>query len=413
MGGFIQYIGVQSKRVWKLIPALQLEMLLLGLCLGAGALLFLKNGEHAKEQARFEVGVTGNTDDTYLDFGIQTIQSLDPSRLMVDFQTLSEEEAHRALEDHKLSCYIRVPDGLVESLVYGRNDRRVEIVTANADGIFASLAAELADIVSTLCQSSQSAVFGMQGVLYRQGMADRVGGCTDALDLRFFEVVLDRTELCGQEVLGIWDGISTIGYYLCGLSVFFLTLSGIAGSPLFAHRNRELCGMLASRGLGAFGQVLGEYLAYAAVDLLFLAEETAALLILQRTGVVEIGEWKDLGAMGPMELGRLLLPVSLMLSAMQFLLYELVSGTVSCVLLQFLCSIVMGYLAGCFYPYPFFPDILQKLGGCLPVGEAVRYVQSGVAGDASVTAFCAVAIYLAVFLGLSVAARKWKTERGR
>ncbi|MCM1541313.1 MAG: ABC transporter permease [Blautia sp.] len=413
MGGYIRYFWIQIKRIGRMLPAMQFWMLLLILCLGTGAWLLMKNGDHEKEQTLFEVGLVGNTTDSYLGFGVQAIQSIDTSRYMVHFQTLTEEEADRALKSGKLSCYVRIPDGLVDSLVYGRNDIRAEIVTTNGDGIFASLAGELADIVSNLVLSSQSAVFGMQRVLYDQGMAEMVGGYTDELNLRFFGVVLNRTDLCGQDFLGIRDGLSAAGYYLCGLLVFFLMLAGVIGSPLFACRNRELNSLLASKGTGAAAQVVGEYLAYAVMNLLYLAEAVLLVGILHSAGILGIEEWKYSGAEAQKELFLLLVPVSLMLSALQFLIYEMVSGMVGSILLQFTCSIVMGYLAGCFYPYTFFPDILQKAGSCLPVGAAVRYVQGGVAGDAPVSAGCVTVLYLALFLGLAVAVRKLRTERGK
>lgn len=413
MGRFIRYFWVQIKRVCRALPALQFWMLLLVLCLGTGAWILMKNGDYGKKQTRFEVGLVGNTTDSYLGFGIQAIQSLDTSRYMVNFRTLTETEADRALKAGTLSCYARIPDGLVESLTYGRNDQCIEIVAASGNGIFVNLAGELADVVSALVLSSQSAVFGMQRVLYDRGMPEQVGGYTDQLNLRFFDVVLNRTELCGQEILGIRNGISTGGYYLCGLLVFFLLLAGIIGSPLFVCRNRELSRLAASKGTGAAAQVAGEYLAYALMNLIYLAEAVLVAGILHGTGVLRIEEWKSSGIESQTAFFWLLVPVSLMLSALQFLIYELVSGMVGSILLQFTCSIVMGYLAGCFYPYNFFPDILQKTGVCLPAGAALRFVQGGVVGDAPVSAGIVVAAYLVLFLGAAAAVRKLRTERGR
>lgn len=413
MNGFVHYFRVQIKRVCKLLPAQQSGLLLLVLCLGAGAWLLMKNGDYGESRTRFEVGLVGNTKDTYLGFGIQAIQSIDTSRYMVNFQTLTEEEANLALRKGELSCYARIPDGLVESLVYGRNDRNIEIVTTNGDGIFASLAGQLADIVSSLVLSSQSAVFGMQRALYTHGMTEEIGEYTDEFNMRFFNIVLNRTDLCGQEILGVSDGISVAGYYLCGLLVFLLLLSGIIGSPLFVCKNRELNSLMASKGIGAFVQVIGEYLAYAGMNLLCLTEVVLLAGMLRGMGILEIDEWKYLGTEALTGLWRLLVPVSLMLSALHFLIYELVSGVINSILLQFICSIAMGYLAGCFYPYTFFPDVLQKIGICLPAGAALRYVQCGVMGEPAVFAGWGMAVYLMLFLSLSAAVRKQRLGRGR
>lgn len=413
MNGFIHYFRVQIKRVCKLLPAQQSGFLLLVLCLGAGAWLLMKNGDYGEHRTQFEIGLVGNTKDTYLGFGIQAIQSIDTSRYMVNFQTLTEEEADQALRKRELSCYARIPDGLVESLVYGRNDKNIEIVTAAWDGIIGSIGVNLADIVTSLVLSSQSAVFGMQRALYTHGMIEEIGGYTDELNLRFFDIVLNRTDLCGQEILGVSGGLSIAGYYLCSLLVFLLLLSGIMGSSLFARKNRELNSLMASKGIGFFSQVIGEYLAYAGMNLLCLTEVVLLVGMLRGMGILEIDEWKYLGAEALTGLWRLLVPVSLMLSALQFLVYEFISSVINSILLQFICSIVMGYLAGCFYPYTFFPDVLQKIGICLPAGVALRYVQGGVMGETAVLAGWGIMVYLALFLSLSMAARKLRMGRGR
>lgn len=413
MGRFFRYLLVQIKRICRLLPVMQIETLLLILCLGAGAWMLMKNGDYEKQQTRFEVGLVGNTDDTYLGWGIRAIQYIDSSRFMVNFQILTQEEAGRALRDRELSCYALIPDGLVESLVYGRNDRSIDCVTANGEGIFAILAGELTDVVSSLVLSSQSAVFGMQEVLYTRGMAELVEGCTEDLNLRIFDIVLSRTQLCRLEILGIHNRISLKGYYLCGLLIFFLMLLGIVGSPLFVRRSWELGSLMVSKGIGALAQVSAEYLAYAGMNLLYLTEGVLVLGILRGTGVFEIDEWKYFGAETLIGFWRLLVPISLMLSALHFLIYELVSNMTGSILLQFICSIVMGYLAGCFYPYTFFPDILQKTGACLPAGAAMRYIQGGVMGDIPALAGWGIAVYLTLFLGAAVAVRKLRTGRGR
>lgn len=418
MEGFFHYLRAQIKCICRLLPALQTGMLLLILCMGVGGWLLMNNGDYEKRQTRFVVGLVGNTEDSYLGFGIQAITTLDFSRYIMDFRTLTQEEADRELEEGKLSFYARIPDDLVESLIYGRNDRSIDFVTASGEGMFASLAGELADVVSALVLNSQSAVFGMQRVLYTRGMSEMVEGCTKDITLRFLDIILNRTKLCRQEILGIHsglfgNGISIEGYYLCGLLIFFLLLSGIIGSPLFAHRRRELGSLMVSRGIGAAAQVSAEYLAYAGLNLLYMTQIILLLWILRKTGKFEIDEWEYLGAEALTGFWRLLVPVSLMLSALQFMVYELVSGMVNSILLQFLSSIVMGYLAGCFYPYTFFPDVLQKIGMCLPVGTALRFVQGGVAGDVPVLAGCGIAAYMALFWGLSVTARRLRTGRGQ
>ena len=123
-------------------------------------------------------------------------------------------------------------------------------------------------------------------------------------------------------------------------------------------------------------------------------------------------EWEGMGAEPLTQFLPALLPVTAMFAALQFLLYEIMAGVVSGILLQFLCGIGMGYLSGFFYPAAFFPDIMQRLGRIMPTGAALRYVNGSVAKEESGMAGFGVLLYLAVFLVLSVYVRRSRIRRG-
>lgn len=168
-----------------------------------------------------------------------------------------------------------------------------------------------------------------------------------------------------------------------------------------------------SRGIGVPGQVLSEYAAFACMNLICFAAAFIAVGIILNGGFIEIQEWKGLGTEPLRELFGRILPVVLMLSAMQFLLYELVTGVVGGLMLQFICSISMAYLGGVFYPSNFFPETMRTLGQLLPGGAAMQYVQGGIRGELSFGAVAAVWLYLLLFLGLSVLTRDLRLEKGR
>ena len=100
---------------------------------------------------------------------------------------------------------------------------------------------------------------------------------------------------------------------------------------------------------------------------------------------------------------------ALAIGAMQFFLYSLIPSALGGVLLQFLCAAAMGYVCGCFYPYGFFPDAVQRLGAVLPAGLALRSLGGALRGrGADVWPLLACA---AVFLLCSAALRRWRALR--
>ena len=413
MSGFVTYLYIQFRRALKLLPALIIVTLLSWGSVGIFAILYLGSDEVQSEHQKYRIAVVGDTSDSYLGFGISALSVLDDSRFMVEFPAMAESEARQELMQGNITAYAKVPEGLVESVVYGHNDKPVTFVGATGQkGITGILVEELTEVASTLVVRSQSAIYGMQRILRDSGMGNMWQEATETLNIRLIEMVLNRTKLCDLEILGRANGVSAEGYYFCSMLIFFLLMSGIHYSPLFGRKSRELMRLMASRGVGPLPQVMGEYLAYLFLNLCCLLGVFVILLPVCGSGVIKFAEWDGMEAGGLIIFYLRLIPVTAALAAMQFLLYEPVSGIVICILLQFILCMGMAYLSGCFYPSGMFPDVLKRIGEILPAGLALRYADAGLLGEISWTAGLGLLLYLAVFLGLSVFARSLRIRRG-
>ncbi len=411
MRGFCSYLYMQWKRSRKLLPALLGVTLFTCVCLGVFGTNYLREGALGEGQKKYRVGIVGDTTDSYLGFGISLVSVMDDSRFMVELPEMTEEEARRAMAEGELTAYALIPQGLVDSIVYGANDRPITIVGSTGQkGLVGFFVEELAEMVSTLVVRSQSAIFGMQNILSAHGMGDVWLEATDKLNLRLIDLVLDRGRLLDLTELGLAGGLSTGGYYLCSMLVFFLLLAGIHSSPLFGARSRELMRLLSARGIGAAAQVAGEYLAYLALNVICLLGVFLVLSPVLGSGALPIPEWRD--GQTAAALFWCFVLVAAVLSAMQFFLYELVSGVVNGVLLQFLTGIGMAYLSGCFYPVNLFPEGLKRLGQALPAGVALSWADKALTGSVSFQAAAGLLIYLAVFFGGAVLVRRCRIERG-
>lgn len=413
MSGFKTYLYIQFKRALKLLPVLIIVTLVSCACMSILAALFLGSDEMRANHQKYRIAVVGDTSDSYLGFGISALSVLDDSRFMLEFPAMTESEARQALMKGEITAYAKVPEGLVESIVYGQNDKLVTFVGATAQkGITGILVEKLTEAASTLVVRSQSAIYGMQRILWNNGMGDQWQDATMSLNLRLIDMVLNRTELCDLEILGRANGVSAEGYYFCSMLIFFLLLSGIYYSPLFGRRNREFMRLMASKGVGPFPQVAGEYLAFLFLGLCCLLGVFAVLFPVFQSGVPGLTEWKGMGAGGLIVFYIRLIPVAAAFAAMQFCLYESVSGMVNSILMQFIICVGMAYLAGCFYPLEMFPDFLKHIGEMLPAGLALQYADAGLLGEMSLWAGMGLLLYLAVFLGLSVFVRSIRIQRG-
>lgn len=408
----VAYFLAQMKRALKLAPAQFAANLLICICAGVLVYLLVAQGVLDAGGTRYRIGMVGDLSDSYLGFGIAALQEMDDSRFMIELVGMSEEEAEAAFDSGELYAVMRVPEGLMDSVVSGKNDRLITYTPAEGQkGLGTMVMGEITDIASTLVTSSQSAIFAMQRTLLDQGRGDEVALATDRLNLSLINLVLSRSGFGEVEILGYADGLSMELYYFCSIFLLLLLFAGLLNCAFFARRSMALARFLKARGVGAFCQILGEYLAYLSLVLLglfSLSLPTAWLLERER---IVIPEWEGMGAFPFWGFLRILLPVALMFAALQFFLFEAAWGMVNGILLQFLCGVGMGYLAGYFYPAAFFPERMRMIGAILPSGAAVRYVEEGLFARASAGAATAVFAYLAGFFILTVILRKGRIGR--
>lgn len=392
---FQVYLIAQAKRIGKLFPAVLAVTAALscGLALLYTALIRADAAQGKRQPV--EVGLVGSTEGSYLGFGIQALQSLDSSRFAITFREMeSEETAENALERGELSAYVLIPEDFVENLVKGVNTPATYVTSAGAGGIGSMVMGELVETISILITESQNAVYSTQKILREQGRMDIYREAEEQLCLRLLALILGRESVCDLELSGVSCGLSVMEYYSCGIAILFLLLWGIAAAPFMAGRNAAVSRLLYARGLSAGGQVLAEYVSWLVLSAVcFLG--IAALFPLQIRG------W-SLG----------MLPVVMVFAAMQFCIYEWVSGPVAGVLIQFLAATVLGYLSGCFYPITFFPAEIQVLAPYLPTGAAMGYSGKLITGQAFGRELAVLGIYGAGGFLLAVLRRKHRLVKG-
>ena len=406
MRRFFVYLYLQCRRALRLLPHAVLITALLCCAAGLAAAVIAANRASDASRQLALVGVVGNEDNPYIRIGIDALETFDTSREELKFVFMDEETALRDLRSGRLSAMMYLPEDFVES-TYTNDIHPIRFLTVEGEsGIDTLLTAELAAAVAQLMTETENAQFGAQ--LYAIDYLPEVDPYTVDNELvdRYFAMVLSRHRLFSVKTVGLSGSLSFAGYYFCGLTVAFLLLWGISGGPLFSARSPELGLTLRAGGFGPLRQIVGEFAAYYLLMLAgTLLAGAAGWFFLQRSALA-IPELQDIA---PATLIRALALMVLSLSAMQFFLYELAPGSLGGALLQFLCAAAQGYVCGCFYPYTFFPDALQRLGAALPAGTALRYFSGAVRGAGGFVG--AMLLWALAFLLLSAAVRAWRVRR--
>ena len=126
MEGLLRNYWMNMKRICRLMPVIITGTVLLCLCVLLGAYVFTRN--NASDHTRIKIGVVGNIDNSYLEYGITALQSMDTTRYIVELVTVNEDEAAAMIRAGELTAYMVIPEGFVDSVMYGRNNVQVEYV---------------------------------------------------------------------------------------------------------------------------------------------------------------------------------------------------------------------------------------------------------------------------------------------
>jgi len=99
-----------------------------------------------------------------------------------------------------------------------------------------------------------------------------------------------------------------------------------------------------------------------------------------------------------------------MLTLMHTIFYEMVSGTVNAIVLQFIVAAVLAYISGCFYPNTFFPETIQSFAAILPSGVGFSYIRKSMTGMSVISDLGLITIYSMAFATISLFLRKHRME---
>lgn len=409
MNDFKNYIRIQMKRVLRALPAVLIPTILLA---GIVALFFLTIrgiSEDAADKKKVEIALVGDLSDPYLKLSIYVLEHLDPIHYTVMFLPMSEKEAVQKLDRGRITAYAVIPEGLMESVMRGEN-KKITYVTAGGSAEMVSiLIRELMESMSAVLVETQNSVYGMQRFLREYGMEDQLQSATEEFDLRYVNLFLDRAGICEVQEVGLAYELSLQGYYVCGMLLLFLMLWGIACSPLFAKEDLTFQKFLMARGQKLWIQVAGEYAAY----LTLMAVSVFVIAVILAAGLrfmeLPVPEWEGAGSGKMLLLVVQAIPVMALLSAFQLFLFELVSGIVNGVLVQFLSAVCMGYLSGCFYPISFLPEGMRRISVFLPSGMSLKYLDACMAGQEKAFRYpIGMGMSLFLFLWLTMLVRKRK-----
>lgn len=402
------YLWLQIKRAAKIYPSVLTITAVTLLSIVLAAVMLLNNTLNGEDKARIKVGIVGDVSESYLGIGIYALKNIDSSRFTIDFVEMSEAEAHTALRERQITGYVQVPDGYINNIAQGDNVPATYVTLNTPESFGTVVTGEVTQTVSGYVTESQNSMNSIYEIAKKVKKQQNVNKDIDNITLLYLDKILSRSNTYSVDIIGMADSISMGGYYICGILIFFMLIWGISCNRILLKKSYAMPRALKSRGIGVVSQLLCEYSGFFTFTFITFLIFAAVFGIV--SGYTDFGIKELAGAdfITCIIFIFKAIPVIAMITSMQLLLYETVSGTVNAILLQFLIAVALAYVSGCFYPNNFFPDSIQNLANILPSGVGFAYLRKSMTGLNVNIELLKALIYTVIFILLAVSVRKYR-----
>ncbi len=365
----------------------------------------------SQENNRFKIAITGDTNNPYLEWGMVAMSTIDESRFSMEFIEMTEEDAEKSLATGKISAYVVLPENFVENAMVGKVDPIKYVTTAGASGIVSMFKNEMTQIATNMVVYSQKGTYGIGDALIDNGLGDEADQNIFQISIEYVDLIFHRSELYTLEELGIASGLSMTEYFFCGISILLLMFMGLPYVTVYIKKDYSLNSLLVSRGYSSLMQLLCEYLSHL-VSILILVFSIFAVFGIGR---LFLPEYLTSFVTWDLFLGFMLwlIPVIIMLSAFNIMVFELSDNIVTGVLMHFFASLCLCYVSGCMYPIYAFPKVIQQIAVILPTGLA-RGCLAGCFNDSvPIYELTGVLVYAVLFFGVALIVRNYKMKDKR
>ncbi len=405
-----KYLKLQFKRAARAYVIVLAFTLVLLAILGTVGATMLQKRQNDESFKKVKVGVVGDKEDKILSMGISMLQTMDSSGFSVELSTFDDEDkAISAMKTRGIDAYITVPKNFARLLWRGEDVSLTYVMAKSGASMSTLLTRDILNVVSNYIVESQRAIIAICDYAEYSGYTeDEVYSLDYEVSIKYIDLIVARDNLTDVKEVGLGGTLSFVGYYICGFTVFFILCLGLTCCTLRVKGSNTLDCLLYSKGCGATGQIVAEYIPYFLISFITLAVMLVAAGLASKHIEFGVAELEYLILTDYISMAFKLIPIVLVITAFQFLLYELVSGLINAVLLQFTAVIVLGYISGCFYPIYFLPNAVQRVASVLPIGISIDYFGAVLTDKITLTKFLICLLYAMILLVIGVIVRRIK-----
>ena len=158
---FKDYLLIQYKRIFKLLPGILAMILVVAFLLSVTGYALIYSDTYASEQQRYKLGVVGDTDDEMISLGIYMVGTLD--------EYDDEEAAKQALRNADISAYIVITEEFSNALDAMTNDAKLKYyATSGQKGISNVMMDEISSIATHIIIYSETGILTLRQLMKEQ-----------------------------------------------------------------------------------------------------------------------------------------------------------------------------------------------------------------------------------------------------
>ena len=394
MRTFSEYLRLELKRTIKSIPYFLAGAIVLVLLAGTIAFSASKMLYGSQVIGKIPVGVVLPEDDKLASMALSMVSSLDSVESLCEFQYVNEKEGTELLKKGAVFALLKVPEGMVQSIMNGINTPATVLFSKNA-GLEAAVFKELTSAGTSILSTSQAGIYAADEFLMRHGKEVSIGQAEKELNQLFFKYALTRENYFKTQKVSASGDVPVTAFYGISAAVLVLLLLGIPAAPLLKRYSGTMEQKLGLLGIGRWKRTAVRTLSL--MCLLLLASILPFVWCMAKGYIL-----KTLSSV------LLWLLVCLSASGFTLFLYELSGSTTAGILLVFLVSTVMLFMSGGFVPSVFLPKMLQEAGTVLPSAFLMDGIKAMVKGGAALPAVRLIFMELIVFVLSSVIRRDYE-----
>ncbi len=234
---FRLYLSLELKKYRYAFPKICGGLILILLLTGSYLLLYQCCSAEHQKQGRIRIGIAADPEEPYLDWIMQTLESMKELKHSCQFQLVSESEGMRHLKAGKYTALFLIPHDYIRSLIAGDEAiLRIRFRQGNAT-VADYLVRELGNAASQIMLDTQAGIYAMQDYYREKGWP---GMSEDelSLNIRYLQKVLNRKEIYSFEEIPAAGTLADRTHYFAVAILCLLAALGLVCTTVL-HREPE------------------------------------------------------------------------------------------------------------------------------------------------------------------------------